>query len=149
MATYEICKDAENGPEKTGKGCRRHVNELWNPSEMKKEFWGFMHYAGPPTISYALDVTAEIVALSYIAKIGERELAAAGLAFMLSNMTGRAVYTGMSTALGTIGSQAYGAQKYYLVGTILQQSLLVVGGTYSTHLLPLQSHVSHMHLNRL
>jgi hypothetical protein len=102
---------------------------LWNLSELKKEFWGFLHYAGPPTISYALDAAVEIVALTYIAKIGERELAAAGLAFMLSNMTGHAVYTGMSTALGTIGSQAYGAQKYYLVGNILQQSLLVVALT--------------------
>lgn len=96
---------------------------------MQKEFWGFIHYAGPPTISYALDAAVEIIALAYIAKIGERELAAAGLAFMLSNMTGHAVYTGMSTALGTIGSQAYGAQKYFLVGNILQQSLLVVGAT--------------------
>jgi len=111
-------------------GCRyRRNNELWNLSELKKEFWGFLHYAGPPTISYALDAAVEIVALTYIAKIGERELAAAGLAFMLSNMTGHAVYTGMSTALGTIGSQAYGAQKYYLVGNILQQSLLVVALT--------------------
>ena len=46
---------------------------------MKEEFKGFMHYAGPPTISYALDAAVEIVALTYIAKIGERELAAAGL----------------------------------------------------------------------
>jgi MATE family multidrug resistance protein len=108
--------------------CRREPS-LWDLEEMRKEFWGFVHYAGPPTISYALDAAVEIIALAYIAKIGERELAAAGLAFMLSNMTGHAVYTGMSTALGTIGSQAYGAQKYHLVGNILQQSLVVVGAT--------------------
>jgi MATE family multidrug resistance protein len=94
---------------------------------MRAEFWSFLRYAGPPTVSYALDAGVEIVALTYIAKIGERELAAAGLAFMLSNMTGHAVYTGMSTALGTVGSQAYGAQKYHLVGNILQQSFVVVG----------------------
>ena len=46
---------------------------------MKQEFMGFVHYAGPPTISYALDAAVEIVALTYIAKIGERELAAAGM----------------------------------------------------------------------
>ena len=70
---------------------------------MRREFWAFLRYAGPPTASYALDAAVEIIALTYIAKIGERELAAAGLAFMLSNMTGHAVYTGMSTALGTVG----------------------------------------------
>ena len=101
--------------------------DLWSGPEMRAEFWSFLRYAGPPTVSYALDAGVEIVALTYIAKIGERELAAAGLAFMLSNMTGHAVYTGMSTALGTVGSQAYGAQKYHLVGNILQQSFVVVG----------------------
>ena len=68
--------------------------DLWSGPEMRAEFWSFLRYAGPPTVSYALDAGVEIVALTYIAKIGERELAAAGLAFMLSNMTGHAVYTG-------------------------------------------------------
>ena len=103
--------------------------ELFDGPAMRREFWAFLRYAGPPTASYALDAAVEIIALTYIAKIGERELAAAGLAFMLSNMTGHAVYTGMSTALGTVGSQAFGAQKYHLVGNIMQQSLLVVGAT--------------------
>jgi hypothetical protein len=43
---------------------------------MCEEFRRFMFYAGPPIVSYALDVGVEIVALTYIAKIGERQLAA-------------------------------------------------------------------------
>jgi len=94
---------------------------------MLEELYGFLHYAGPPALSYAFDAAVEIIALAYVARIGERELAATGLAFMLSNMTGHAVYTGMSTALSTTGSQAYGAQKYHLVGNIMRQSIIVVG----------------------
>jgi MATE family multidrug resistance protein len=106
---------------------RERERSIWNLDEMLAELQGFLHYAGPPAISYAFDAAVEIIALAYVAKIGERELAAAGLAFMLSNMTGHAVYTGMSTALSTTGSQAYGAQKYHLVGTVMQQSIIVVG----------------------
>ncbi|EKX49295.1 hypothetical protein GUITHDRAFT_93333 [Guillardia theta CCMP2712] len=100
---------------------------LLDGQALRKEFWSFLVYALPPTVSYALDTGVEIVCLAFVAKLGERELAAAGLAFMLSNMSGHAVYTGASTALGTLGSQAYGARKYELVGLLLQQAMVVAG----------------------
>mmetsp|Transcript_54482 Transcript_54482/g.129415 ORF Transcript_54482/g.129415 Transcript_54482/m.129415 type:complete len:541 (+) Transcript_54482:38-1660(+) len=101
-------------------------NDVYDSDALWVELKQFVHYLTPPTISYALDTGVEIVCLLNIAKLGEHDLAAAGLAFMLSNMTGHAVYTGFSTALGTLAAQAYGAQKYTLVGHILQQSMLVV-----------------------
>jgi len=101
-------------------------SHLYDSDALWVELKQFVHYLTPPTISYALDTGVEIVCLVYIAKLGEHDLAAAGLGFMLSNMTGHAVYTGFSTALGTLASQAFGAQKYSLVGHLLQQSMLVV-----------------------
>lgn len=96
-------------------------NTLFNPKEVKKELYEFCHYAGPPILSYALDTGVEIICLFFVGFIGERELAAAGLSFMLSNMTGHAVYTGFSTALGTLAAQAYGAEKFAVVGHVCQQ----------------------------
>ena len=41
---------------------------------MRAEFWSFLRYAGPPTVSYALDAGVEIVALTYIAKLASENL---------------------------------------------------------------------------
>ena len=35
--------------------------DLWSGPEMRAEFWSFLRYAGPPTVSYALDAGVEIV----------------------------------------------------------------------------------------
>lgn len=59
-------------------------------------------------------------------RLGARELAAASLAVCSFNITGLGVFQGMATCLDLFCSQAFGANKPYLVGVYLQRCVLMM-----------------------
>ena len=63
--------------------------------------------------------------MTFVGQIGDKELAAASMASTLANVTGLSVLVGLSSGFQTLGSQAFGAGAYRLVGLQLQRCLAV------------------------
>ena len=59
----------------------------------------------------------------FVGHLGPRELGAATLGIMLTNITGFSIVWGGMTALDTLGSQSYGAGNYPRVGVLAQRCL--------------------------
>jgi Na+-driven multidrug efflux pump len=70
-----------------------------------------------------------ITSIAFVGRLGATPLAAASMASTLGNVTGISLLVGLSSALGTLGAQAFGAGAYDAVGIALQRCLLVFLGT--------------------
>ncbi|KAK9848244.1 hypothetical protein WJX84_010197 [Apatococcus fuscideae] len=66
------------------------------------------------------------ISLSFVGKIGSSELAAAGLATSLANVTGDSVLVGISSAMQTLCGQAFGAKALKEVGNWWQRAVLIL-----------------------
>ena len=68
-----------------------------------------------------------IVSLVFVGQIGPLDTVAAGLSVSIINITGISVTYGLSTAVDTLCSQAFGNQNYKRVGIIFQQGIIIIG----------------------
>ncbi|XAR52474.1 hypothetical protein NMG60_11020576 [Bertholletia excelsa] len=59
----------------------------------------------------------QVVCTMMVGHLGELALSSTAMAVSISSVTGFSVLLGMSTALETLGGQAYGAQQYQKLGT--------------------------------
>jgi MATE family multidrug resistance protein len=84
-----------------------------------------LRLALPATITYLFGRSLVSIALVFIGRMGDLELAAAALANTTSNVSGLSIIVGMGTAVSTICGQAYGAGNYRKVGETLQLAVLV------------------------
>ena len=62
-----------------------------------------------------------VISVMFVGRLGETPLAAAAMASTLANVSGLSLLVGLSSALSTLGSQAYGAGAYDVVGIVLQR----------------------------
>ena len=90
----------------------------------------------PVIITYGADFLINIVQLMFVGHIGSTEMAGAALAASYCNVTGYSVIIGLLSAMDTLTSQAYGANKPRQIGVTVQQSVVVVI-LYSILVLPL------------
>lgn len=84
-----------------------------------------LRLALPATITYLFGRSLVSIALMFIGRMGDLELAAAALANTTSNVSGLSIIVGMGTAVSTICGQAFGAGNYRKVGETLQLAVLV------------------------
>lgn len=84
-----------------------------------------LRLALPATITYLFGRSLVPIALVFIGRMGDLELAAAALANTTSNVSGLSIIVGMGTAVSTICGQAYGAGNYRKVGETLQLAVFV------------------------
>ncbi|KAF2716440.1 MATE efflux family protein [Polychaeton citri CBS 116435] len=75
-----------------------------------------IRYSIPLIGTYLLQYFYSIVIVLVASRLSTRELAGVSLGITTSNIVGYAVFEGMSTALDTLCSQAYGASQPKLVG---------------------------------
>ena len=92
---------------------------MW--AELRAQF----RLAVPATLTYLFGRSLVSIALVFIGRMGELQLAAAALANTSSNVSGLSIMVGMGTAISTVCGQAYGAKNYRKVGQTLQLGLLV------------------------
>ena len=70
-----------------------------------------------------------MISLFFAGRVGEVELAAATLALSFINVTGPSLFIGLSSAVETLCSQAFGAKNYHFVGVVLQRGVWILGLT--------------------
>ena len=68
-----------------------------------------------------------MITLFFAGRLGEVELAAGTLAISFVNVTGPSLFTGLSSALETLGSQAVGAKNYRMAGIAFQSGIWILG----------------------
>lgn len=81
----------------------------------------------PIVVSEIFQNTLPIVDLAFVGQLGKDELAAAALATVWFNLW-NATMLGFATAIDTLLSQAYGAQKYTLLGIWAGTGIMVIMG---------------------
>ncbi|EEY63398.1 Multidrug/Oligosaccharidyl-lipid/Polysaccharide (MOP) Flippase Superfamily [Phytophthora infestans T30-4] len=95
------------------------------------EFWKTMALAYPVVITYTLEYLPGLVCIVLVGHIEspdtKRYVAAATLSTMFTNVSALSIGFGLTSALDTLCSQAYGAGKLDKLGLYLQSALIVVG----------------------
>ncbi|CAH0478848.1 unnamed protein product [Peronospora belbahrii] len=95
------------------------------------EFWKTMALAYPVVITYTLEYLPGLICIILVGHLESRDtkryVAAATLSTMFTNISSLSIGFGLTSALDTLCSQAYGAGKLDKLGLYLQSGLLVVG----------------------
>ncbi|ETN39867.1 uncharacterized protein HMPREF1541_06093 [Cyphellophora europaea CBS 101466] len=76
-------------------------------------------------LSFFLQYSEQFAGVFSLGHLGRLQLAAASLATMTATITGLTIFTGISTALDTLCSQAYGSGQRHELGLHLQRCLLL------------------------
>ncbi|KUI58903.1 hypothetical protein VP1G_06156 [Cytospora mali] len=85
----------------------------------------FMKAMIPMMLSFFLQYSEQFAGVFSIGHLGRLQLASASLAAMTATITGLTIFTGISTALETLCSQAYGRGQKHELGLHLQRCLLL------------------------
>ncbi|TPX38230.1 hypothetical protein SmJEL517_g00011 [Synchytrium microbalum] len=94
---------------------------------VSQEIWVVLKTFIPVSLTYALQNSLQTACVVIVGRLGADDLAAAAFAFMFAMVTGWVVAMGGSTALDTLGSQAFtGASDKTEVGVLLQRCLLIL-----------------------
>ncbi|KAK6461337.1 mate-domain-containing protein [Scheffersomyces coipomensis] len=99
------------------------ANDVLNSVE---EFKFITKASLPLIITFFLQYLLSVISIYAAGRLGAKELAAASLAVCTFNITGLAVYQGMSTSLDSFCSQAYGSGKLHQVGIYFQRCSLMI-----------------------
>lgn len=105
------------------------INQKWEEAVMSgriKTSWQreakvLLRYSAPGVVTFLLQNSLTITSIFTVGHIGKVELGAVSLGGMTANITGYALFHGLTTSLDTLCSQAYGSGKKQLVGLQLQR----------------------------
>lgn len=89
----------------------------------KRELIVLVKYTLPLYVTFLLQYSLTFASLFSAGNLGKDELAAVLLATMTANITGYAVYQGLTTSLDTLCAQAYGSGNKTLIGLHLQRMI--------------------------
>lgn len=82
--------------------------------------------SAPLIVTYLLQYITTLTTIAVVGHLGTAELAAVALALMASNITGLAIYEGLTTSLDTLCAQAYGAGRPDLVGLHVNRMMFLL-----------------------
>ncbi|KAK9716943.1 ethionine resistance protein [Basidiobolus ranarum] len=92
------------------------------------EFYLLSKSATPVVLTYLLQNSIQLASIFSLGHLGANELAVAALANMFASVTCWSVSIGISTALDTLGSQAYtGSEDPHALGIYLQRAIGIMG----------------------
>ena len=114
-----VCHSRE---EKTG-----HCHGGFLSGSYSKEIKELFTLAWPTVLSYFFYHMIHMISLFFAGRVGKLELAAGTLALSFINVTGPSLFIGLSSAVETLCSQAFGAKNYHLVGVVLQRGFWILG----------------------
>ncbi|KAK9764388.1 ethionine resistance protein [Basidiobolus ranarum] len=93
----------------------------------KSEIWVLLTLSAPVVLSYLLQSSIQLASVFSLGHLGPTELAVSALASMFAAVTCWSVSVGISTALDTLGSQAYtGSDDPHALGVYLQRALCIM-----------------------
>ena len=81
--------------------------------------------AWPVAATFLLQSSTQQMTIIFVGQLGALQLGAASMANMWINITGMSIIYGGMSAFDTLGSQAYGARNYPLVGLLAQRCLAI------------------------
>lgn len=93
---------------------------------VKRELGYIVTLSIPLVVTFFLQYLLPITSLLVVGQLGSTELALALLAIMTFNITGLAIFEGMTTSLDTLCAQAYGSGNHTLVGTYFQRGVAMM-----------------------
>ncbi|XP_019224428.1 PREDICTED: protein DETOXIFICATION 40-like isoform X4 [Nicotiana attenuata] len=96
---------------------------------IKIELSNLLPLAGPAIIVYMLNNLISIVTQIFCGRLGSFELAASSLGNVGIQVFAYGIMLGMGSAVETLCGQAYGAQRYEMLGIYLQRSTLILMAT--------------------
>ena len=114
--------ESEERPSSTG-CCSKNFLSAKSKYEIKELF----RLSWPTILSYFLHNSLFMTSLLFAGHLGDLELAAATLGLSFVNMTGVFIGVGLVTGIETLGSQAYGARNFRMVGIVLQRGFWILG----------------------
>eukprot|EP00126_Sphaerothecum_destruens_P012167 Sdes_comp20983_c0_seq7m19421 len=83
--------------------------------------------AWPCCLANLLQNSMPLVNVIFSSRLGSTQLAAVGLGGMFVNVFGVSICFGLSSAIDTLASQAYGVGNFPRLGVILQRAILIIG----------------------
>lgn len=112
-----------------GQDAPENIDQKWDEAVMagkiqttwQRESKVLLRYASPLVLSCALQYSLTAASIFSVGHLGKVELGAVSLGSMTANITGFAIYQGLSTSLDTLCSQAYGSGRKKLVGLQVQR----------------------------
>ncbi|KAM0717091.1 hypothetical protein Q7P37_006943 [Cladosporium fusiforme] len=117
--------DGSQGPEDSAEDIDRKWEEAIMNGSIKttwqREAKVLVRYSAPLMLTFVLQTSLTLTSVFTVGHIGKIELGAVSLGSMTANITGYAVYHGLSTSLDTLCAQAYGSGRKKLVGLQLQR----------------------------
>ncbi|XBA45799.1 hypothetical protein SBP28_000218 [Candidozyma auris] len=90
------------------------------------ELVSLMRSSLPLVCTFLLQNSLSTVSVFTVGHLGAVELAAVSMGSMTANITGYATIQGIATALDTLCPQAFGAQRYHLVGDYMQKCVALI-----------------------
>lgn len=79
----------------------------------------------PLVVTFVLQNSLSLASIFSVSHLGSNELGAVTLGSMTANITGFAAIQGLCTCLDTLCAQAYGANRYHLVGVLFQRCAII------------------------
>ena len=92
---------------------------------MREEQRQIFRLAWPVGATFILQSSAQQMTIIFVGQLGAAQLGAASMANMWINITGMSIIYGGMSAYDTLGSQAFGAKNYPLVGLLAQRCLAI------------------------
>lgn len=108
--------------------CRDIRQRLLSPA-IVAELRGLMRLVWPVVLWYVLQQLLNIVSLLFVGRLGPVDLDGSALGIMFTSVTGISIGVGLSAALDTLCSQAFGAECKKRVGVIFQRGILILSIT--------------------
>ena len=117
----ELPYGGQDSPYNLDKRWEQAVMEGRIKTTWQREAKVIARYAGPLILTFLLQYSLTVASIFTVGHIGKEELGAVSLASMTANITGYAIFQGLTTSLDTLCAQAYGSGNKKLVGLQLQR----------------------------
>ncbi|KZF18936.1 MATE efflux family protein [Xylona heveae TC161] len=124
LGTSEQQQYTKDSPEHISRKWEEAVSAGLIQTTWQRETKVIVKYSRSLIATFVLQYSLTAASILVVGHLGKNELGAASLAITVTNVTGYAIYQGLSTSLDTLCAQAYGSGKRTLVGLQLQRMLL-------------------------
>jgi MATE family multidrug resistance protein len=94
-------------------------------ADVRTEIKALVTIAAPIILSFLLLMSIGLISVLNVGRIGENELAAVGFSVTFLNILGNSWIVGMTSALDTFGTQAFGAKNFVMFSNVMQRSLFL------------------------